>query len=216
MRPIIITKQLAASSTTAVCASQTPGAAGNLTINGGLATAGVATLDTQRIVGIISTGDISNRTFTVYGTDDQGNVISEALTGPNNATVSTILNYKTVTQIAISGAAAAAITVGTTGVGATKPIPLEQHVSPFATAVFVEIGTGKTVNVSVQYTPDDVFSQANIVSATGLNWTTMGTLSSKTASADSNLAFPPAAVRLLINSGTDAAKMIIRQAGLWG
>jgi hypothetical protein len=129
MRPRRITWQLATSDDDGVCASQTPGGAGNLTINGALATGGVATLTsascTQRRV-LISTGaDETARTFTVYGTraadsKSSGPVdIQEAVTGVNNSTVETLQDFATVTRVAVDGATAGAIKVGTSGRAST-------------------------------------------------------------------------------------------------
>lgn len=98
-----------------VCQSQTPAAAGNLTINGAQASGGVASFTAARQITIASTSNIANRTFTITGTDAAGNTQSETLVGPNNSTVTTAAYFKTVTQVAISGAAAGAVTVGMNG-----------------------------------------------------------------------------------------------------
>lgn len=98
-----------------VCQSQTPSGAGNLTINGAQASGGVASFTAARQITIASSSNISNRTFTITGTDAAGNVQVETITGPNNTTVTTTGYFKTVTQIAISGAAAGALTVGMNG-----------------------------------------------------------------------------------------------------
>lgn len=98
-----------------VCTSQTPASAGNLTINGAQASGGVASFTAARQITIASSSNISNRTFTITGTDAAGNAQVETITGPNNATVTTTSYFKTITQIAISGAAAGALTVGMNG-----------------------------------------------------------------------------------------------------
>lgn len=218
MRPKIITKQLTTLDRDGISVAQQTAGAADLTITGALASGGVATMDTQRIVGIYSGGNLSALTFTVYGTDMRGIVISETITGPNATTVSGVLMFYTVTRVAVSGAAGSNVEVGTTGVGATQMVPLNQHISPFAVGLFVQIASAATVNVTVQYTTDDVQTTANINSAAlgvpGINWISHPVLTSITASTDSNLSFPVSAVRMLINSGTDAAKFVIRQAGL--
>lgn len=217
MRPIFITKQSTALDRDGIALAQEPVAAGNLTLNGTLATGGVATVPTgQQIVGVYSAANIAARVFTIYGTDDEGKAISEAVTGVNAGTVSTSLNFKTVTRVAVDAATTADVEVGITGVSATKPIPLDQHVSPFAVALFLQIASGDTVNVTVQYTPDDVFDLTAVTTAGGIVWTAHPNLTGKAADADSNLAFPAAAVRLIVNSGTDPAELIVRQAGIWG
>jgi hypothetical protein len=95
-----------------ICAAQTPGAAGDLTIDGALAVAGAVTLGEQAKVTIYSGSNISNRTFTIYGTQRNGVAISEDITGPSTSTVTTTRCFKTITRVAISGAAAGAVTVG--------------------------------------------------------------------------------------------------------
>jgi len=63
-----------------------------------------------------STGDDTNRTFKIVGTDIFGNVQTEnAITGPNanaNTDVQSTLLYKTITSVVASGALTGAITVG--------------------------------------------------------------------------------------------------------
>ena len=51
-----------------VCASQTLGGAANLTINGALASGGVATLGEQARITLYSTANSRAVTFTIYGT----------------------------------------------------------------------------------------------------------------------------------------------------
>lgn len=218
MRPKIIVKQLTALDRNGISVAQQTVGAANLTITGALAAGGVATLDTNRIVGIYSAGNLAAVTFTVYGTDSNGIVISETITGPNATTVSGVLMFKTVTRVAAGGAVGSDVEVGTTGVGATQAVPLDQHISPFAVGLFIEVESGKTVNATVQYTPDAIQDTTKINAAVlgvpGIKWTNHPSLASQTASADSNLAYPAAAVRLLVNSGTDPVTFIIRQAGL--
>lgn len=212
MRPISLSKVLTAAAANNICLSQTPGAAGNLTINGSLASGGVATLDTQRVVLITTAADESGKTLTIYGTDDRGNVISEAMTGPNATTGSTTQNFKTVTRIAVSAAFAGAVTAGTSGVGSSPCQVLDQYIAPFATSIFVKV-VG-TVNFTVQYTSDDVFASGFVDGSA--SWTDHPSMTSKTVNTDSNLAYPASALRIRINSGTGSTTMIIRQAGLGG
>ena len=215
MRPVFSSINLAASDADGISLSQSPTGAGNLTITGALASGGVATLDHQRQVLLTFAASEAARTFTLYGTDENEYVISASIAGAA-ATATSILHYKTVTRVAINGASAGAITVGTNGVGSTMPIPIDQHLSPTDVALYVEILTGVTVNCTVQYTPDDIWTAGNYKTSTGIIWTNHSTLQALTASADSSVAYLPAAVRLKINSGTGAAKLIVRQAGLRG
>lgn len=218
LKPVTLTKQLTALDRDGICAAQQRVGAGALTINGALAASGVATLDTQRIVGIYSAGNLSARVFTVTGTDENGIPISETITGPNATTVSGVLNFKTVTAVSVDATIATDAEVGTTGVGATPIVMIEQHISPANVGLFVEIAAAATVNVTVQNTPDNIFDLSLVNQAAlgvpGINWTDDVILAAIAASAASNLAVPVAGVRLVVNSGTDAVKLIVRQAGL--
>lgn len=119
--PTAVTLQLDTSDADGICQSQTPLAAGSLTINGALSSGGVATMDAARRVLIGSNADDSGHTFTITGTDRYSNAQSEDLAGPASpATVYTVLDYLTVTAVAVDAATAGAITVGTNGVGSTE------------------------------------------------------------------------------------------------
>ena len=97
-----------------VCQSQTPAATGvqNLTINGAQASGGVATFTAARLITITSAGTDDNRTFTVVGTDVNGAAQTETITGPDTATVTGTLYFRTVTQVSVDDDTAGAITVG--------------------------------------------------------------------------------------------------------
>jgi len=60
-------------------------------------------------------GDESGKTFTVTGTNTLNQVITEEVTGPNNGTTTSLLSFKTVTQIAVDAATAGDVEVGTSG-----------------------------------------------------------------------------------------------------
>lgn len=210
-QPRYLTKSLTAGSATAISASQTPLAGGNLLINGSLASGGVATLSSQRQVLLTFAADETGRTFVVYGTDDQGIAIQETVAGAA-ATATTALNYKTVTRISIDAASAGAITVGTNGVGATPWQIVNTNISPVNLGIGVAI-TG-TVNFSVQYTYDDPSgTYPNPVASSPTAWP-LTALASKSANTDSSITFPIAAYRLLINSGTGVATASVIQSGI--
>ena len=209
MRPIVQTRQLAAADPNGIAEDQQLGAAGNLALDGVLVdTDGVAQLGTQRQVAFESAGNIATVVFTITGTDDSGAVISEDITGINASTVLTTLNYATVTQIAADAAFASDVEVGTTGVGASQTVPLDQYVTPFNVSLFIEI-TG-TVDVTVEFTGDDVFGDF----PGPHNWTPHPDLTNITADADATFISPVSACRLLTNSGDGTAVLRIIQAGL--
>jgi hypothetical protein len=213
MQPKYLTKVLVAASATAISASQTPAGAGNLLINGGSASGGVATLDTQRQVLLTFAADETGHTFVVYGTSDGGQAIQESVAGAAATAVTTQM-FKTVTRISISAAAAGAITVGTNGVGATPWQIVSADMTPVNLGVGVVVSG--TVNFSLQYTYDDpsgTYPNPAVTFPTVWNLTA---LASKAVATDSNITFPIAAYRLLINSGTGTATATIVQAGIAG
>lgn len=91
--------------TTAICAAQAVAGAGNATINGTLATAGVATLDVPRCVTAVSSnvGD-TTQTVTFTGTDQYGVAMTAIITLNGTSAVTTTKAFKTVTQVAVSAA----------------------------------------------------------------------------------------------------------------
>ena len=209
MRPVIFSRTLANAVVGAICASQTPGGAGNLLINGTLASGGVATMAAQQIIGITSAANLSGITFTITGTDDAGRTISEVLTGPNIATVQSVFNYRTVTRIAVSGAAAGALTVDTLQTGASLEVVVDRYISPTSISIGVEV-TG-VINYSIQWTLDDVFGGA----PGPFSWFAgAANLTNATTTQAGSIVSPVSAIRIVNNSGAGTAKLIVQQAGL--
>ena len=103
----------AASDDNGISTAATLSGAGNLTINGALASGGSVTLDDARQVIITSAGDDSGDTFTVTGTDEAGNAQTEAITGADTGVATGSKYFTTITQIAASGASAGNVEAGT-------------------------------------------------------------------------------------------------------
>lgn len=103
-----------------LAALQTLGAAGNFTLTAGtgvttttLADGTIAlVLDVSRCVTVASTGNISAATITVTGYDYLGQKLSNAITGPNNATVATTKAFKMITSVASDAAVGTNTSVG--------------------------------------------------------------------------------------------------------
>lgn len=207
-RVILPAKTLAAAVANNICLAQTPAAGGvqALNINGAAAAGGVATLDTQRQVLITSAGNDAARTFTLTGTDDNGNTISESITPGPNPTVASALHYKTVTKVTVDGNTAGAITVGTNGVGASVPVVLDQYVTPFSVDLSVNDTGG--ANYTVQYTEDDIFGNQSV-----LNWRNVPGLVAQVAGTDGLLSGPASAVRVVLNAVGGSVVLTVRQAG---
>lgn len=106
-----------------VAAVQLLGAAGNMTLNGPIVAGGVAYMDVPRNVTLtVATTNQSGITFTVTGKDEFGNTMVEAITGPNNNTVSGIKAFASISKIAAS--AAIATNGVSVGYGTTLGLPL--------------------------------------------------------------------------------------------
>jgi hypothetical protein len=102
------------------------------------------------------------------------------------------------------------ISVTVTGTGNSNPIPMDQYISPFNVGFGVVPGSG--VNYTVQHSFDNPLAQGyNAATAT---WFDHPTAQSQTVNQDGNYAFPVAAIRLKINSGTNAATLTLIQAGI--
>lgn len=138
----------------AIAASQSPGGAGLVTINGSAVTAGVATITPQPVV-ITSAGNDSGITFTVTGTDANGTPISEVVTGSNGATASSINQFATITSVRVSGATAAAITIGTGAIQYSPWLIIGAQRNNFTYQVrsFLPAGTA-AANYDIQTTSD--------------------------------------------------------------
>lgn len=158
MRPKHITYTIAAGAATAVGLAQTKAAAGALVINGLLAVSGVATFPIARHVKIAAVADESLITFTISGTNRYGALISEDVTGPAaGLSVSSTENFKKVTGISVSAALTGNVTLGTGDSLETAWIPLNPGKDTWDAGY--SISSGGAMNVTVQTTMGDVFSE---------------------------------------------------------
>lgn len=203
---------LTAADADGICASQTPAGAGDLTLDGALVSGGVAVLDTARRVLITAAADESGVTFTITGTSYNGRVQSETIAGPNVTTAQSVLDYKTVTSVAISGAAAGAITVGTNGVASSRWLRLDGWA--FA-QVGLQVDVSGTINYTVQQTFDDPNDPTSPVSPASVIWANSGdsAVVAKAVDAQSFYAYAPAFIKITANSGTGSAKLTAVQYG---
>tara|TARA_R100001230_G_C5685214_1_gene193942 strand:+ start:1665 stop:2279 length:615 start_codon:yes stop_codon:yes gene_type:complete len=83
-----------------------------LTIGGALASGGSCTFDAGRVVTILSAGDDSGISFTVTGTDVNGDSQTESITGANAGTATGSKYFKTVTGISAVGNPAGNVSAG--------------------------------------------------------------------------------------------------------
>ena len=81
----------------------------NLVLGGALTSGGAVTFDEPRNITILSAGDDSSKSFTVTGTDEQGDAVTESITGANADTATGSTFFTTISQIAAVGNPAGAI-----------------------------------------------------------------------------------------------------------
>jgi hypothetical protein len=208
MRPVTVSVgPLAAASANNIALSQTPGAAGPLTLNGSLVVGGVAILDTPRRI-LATTAD-STHTLTVVGLSPTGTALTEVLV-LNGTSVQSTLDYAKVTSITINAAATAAITVGTSGVASTPWVRLDEWAAP---QVGIQCDVTGTVNYTVQSTFDDPNSATNPVVPSAMTWVATNDPSGvgATGAIQTNYVFSPTFVRVLLNSGTGSVTATFAQ-----
>ncbi len=193
--------------------SQNPGTAA-FTLNGAAVTGGVAVLDTQRRVLFTPGGSDSGVNYLIKGTDDSGQVIGETVAGVNSgSTVATLLDYKTVTSIKGSASVGNGMTVGTNGVGATPWFEMHwPHEGPFNVEAVGIVVAGTTVNWGYQYTYDNPWKPSAGAPAIP-QALAHSTLNNQAGTLDGPINDPVFAVRLIVNSGTDAVRGVIMQSG---
>lgn len=222
MRPVRITKSLAAASDNNIAQSQTPGAAGALTLNGSTVVGGVAILDTPRRVLLTFAADETGHNFVITGNqkvDGTGNTISETIAGTAPGTAQSVLDYGGVTSVTISAAATGAIKVGTNGVGSTPWQMVDTNLDPMSLVVSVDV-TG-TVNYTVQYTYSDIMGAYDAANgqwanaATPVAWNDP-ILASVTSDGETTYNNPITAWRVVINSGSGSLAIVGIQAGVGG
>jgi len=83
-----------------------------LVIGGALASGGAVSLSHGRIVTILSAGDDSSKSFTVTGTDVNGDAQTESITGANAGTATGTKYFKTISGISAVGNPAGNVSAG--------------------------------------------------------------------------------------------------------
>jgi hypothetical protein len=107
----------AAIAATGVCAAQAVAGAGAASVNGTLASAGVATFDYARAVSAVSSNAAdTTQTITVTGTAYWGQAQTETIALNGTTTVYGKKAFKTITSVVVSGALAGNLSVGNSDV----------------------------------------------------------------------------------------------------
>lgn len=190
-----------------IAEAQTQGAAGNLTLNGAqadLGTAGQFDVGDSYSNGIggvkiaiDSAGDISTVNFIVTGKDQDGNDITETITGVTTTEVQSTNYWSQITQIYADAAVGSAVNVGTVDEIITRTLPLNHKCDSPATVAIS--GLSGTCQFDVDETFDDMSQH------TGFNWLTK--LSNQSADVSGALTLNATACRLKFDSYTNGAEL---------
>jgi len=84
----------------------------NLVLGGALTSGGAVTFDEPRNITILSAGNDSSKSFTVTGTDEQDDAVTESITGANAGTATGSTFFTTISQIAAVGNPAGNVSAG--------------------------------------------------------------------------------------------------------
>lgn len=151
-------------------------------------------------IGFESTGDWSGVTISVSGKDQDGQSVSEDITGPSNGTVESVTywSYIPAGGITVSDTVATDIEAGTVDEVITKTVPINyrQCHDAFTTAV---LGLSGTIQYDMQQTFEHI-SQAYPV-----NW--IDYQSNKSADLAANCSDYATAVRLVVDSYSSGAEL---------
>tara|TARA_R100001530_G_C4320933_1_gene155798 strand:+ start:1221 stop:1838 length:618 start_codon:yes stop_codon:yes gene_type:complete len=112
VKAVTITADTQALDADGISAAAAVGNNAALTLGGALTSGGSATFDSGRIVTILSAGDDSSKSFTVVGTDVNGDAQTESITGANAGTATGSSYFKTVTSITAVGNPAGNVSAG--------------------------------------------------------------------------------------------------------
>lgn len=174
-----------------VSASASPGA-GAILINGTLASGGVATLGAAQLVTLVSGGNDSGITFTITGTDADGEAQTEVVTGANAGTATSTKYFKTVTSITHTGSVATTLSSGNAVTAVSPTFKVYRQAQPSAIAV------GCVVSGTITYTMQNCYS-----AAPHTDWVDNASMSAKTANAEDSYTDKPAmAVRIRVSAAT--------------
>ena len=178
-------------------ASAVAWAAGGYALTAAGAADGTAHLIT--ITGIAATNH-SAKTFTVTGTDENDNAVTQAIAGPNGAVAVTTTKYfKTVTSVTVSATTGAdTFNIGWTAasVGAWV-LPKLNTVANINIGIGCSVPTG-TPTYAIRYTYDAV------------SWFTHATITGKSAAFDGTITIPCKAFQLIFAAAGTVSMTVIQ------
>lgn len=199
MRPKHFTLTLKDPDRDGIAAAQQRVGAGTLTLNGVYASGGTVDLTSAHQISLYSAGNLSALTFTVVGTDENDDALTEAITGPNATTVESTGYFKTISSVSVSGTVGTDVEVGTVDEAITPALPCSNRFGDVDIGLGIDISG--TINAKFQHTFDNILRNGP---STG-TWHDHATLSSVTANASGNYSYPIMAVRGVVNSFTAGA-----------
>ena len=208
MRAVKFTKSLTAASANCIAQAQSLAANGNVTLNGGSVVAGVWTLDTQRRIAIVSSGNDSTITATINGFNDTHTARTEVLALTNGGTAGSVNDFLSGSTITLSGATAGTITIGTSGTASTDWFMPNFQMTPFSMNFDIEVtGTAtpwnlETTNNRYWSVPPD--ATTNVIEV----------IQGSTISQQPTLSAPVSGWRATITAGTGTLSVQSYQAGI--
>lgn len=212
MKASSLTLTLTAADDDGIVTTVNPANNAALTLNGALASGGVAVLDQARRVCVYSSGDDTLVLFTVTGTDRYGRTVSDSFYGSNASQAYSSVDFKTVTAIQTTGNASQ-ITVGTNKIASTPWYPVDVHRNPFELSCFISFSDGAVAEGQVEYTETDIQEIANYDPVVRVH----ATLNGISANDDGRLQSPVRAVRGTVTDWTSGSvTFTFQQAGLRG
>ena len=110
--PVTITADTVALDADGISVAASVGNNAALVIGGALADSGSVTLSHGRLITILSAGDDSSKSFTVVGTDVNGDSQTETVTGANAGTATSSKYFKTIASITAVGNPAGNVSAG--------------------------------------------------------------------------------------------------------
>jgi hypothetical protein len=193
------------------------GTAGAITVGH----SGTATMDVARRVDITSGGNDTGVTFTVTGTDINGDPRSESLAGASGGAVTTALSYLTITQISTSAAVATTVKIGSSAVADSAWVNFDRFSATAPIAIQVD-GSG-TVNWTIRQSLNDPSIISNQLPTPTYIWTPASVVwvnhpdstlvaSTTTTGVQGNYAYAPALAKIVLNSGTGSVRATFIQA----
>jgi len=174
---------------------------------------GVMTPAIPMHISIYGGSNESSKTFTITGTDFYDNVLTSTITGPNNSTVVTTENFKTVTRVVGSAAMAGATEVGVDGTCESPWQIVNYRGRTFNLGFGVDLSSGASLTYDVEHTFYDLLGQRLFTSGDAPVFNHDSVVNETTAQYG-NYTNPPTAIRLAITAHTSgSANLRITQSG---